>query len=104
MDFVRNGSPISESGGLTVCVRGLALRAGADGDSAWEQEKLEATQSEMLENRARPSGSPERPVHIILVIVQGAVLGAFCLAQYAAVHVWPRASLTSHEIFSSARM
>jgi len=39
----------------TVCVTG----AGAGVDSAWEQKKLEARK--MLENPARPSGSPQRP-------------------------------------------
>ena len=50
--------------------------AGAGVDTVWEQKKTEATLREMLENRARPSGSPQRPVHIILVLVQDAVLGS----------------------------
>ena len=33
-------------------------------DSAWEQEKLEATLREMLINRARAKRSPQRPVHL----------------------------------------
>jgi hypothetical protein len=35
--------------------------AGAGVDSVWEQKKLEARK--MLENAARPSGSPQHPMH-----------------------------------------
>jgi len=43
-------------------------------DSVWEQKKLEATQSEMLAVDAAREAS-QRPVHIILVIVQDALSG-----------------------------
>jgi len=33
-------------------------------DSAWEQKKPEARK--ILENAARPSGSPQRPMHALL--------------------------------------
>ena len=33
-------------------------------DFAWEQEKLEARK--MLENAARPTGGPQRPMHAVL--------------------------------------
>jgi len=36
-------------------------------DNAWEQEKLEARK--MLENAARPTGSPTRQVHALLATV-----------------------------------
>jgi len=47
-------------GCLTVCI--TCVWAGVD--SLWEQEKLEARK--MLENAARPAGSPTRQVHALL--------------------------------------
>jgi len=35
-------------------------------DNTWEQEKLEATLREMLENAARAKRSPTRQVHALL--------------------------------------
>ena len=59
---------------LTVCV----TCGWAGVDSVWEQKKPEATLREMLEkpNAVPSGGSPQRPVHIILVLVQDALLGA----------------------------
>jgi len=61
---------------LTVCV----TRWWAGVDSVWEQKKTQSqpvlviAQGKMLVNRAREA--PQRPVHIILVLVQDALLGA----------------------------
>jgi len=43
-------------------------------DSVWEQEKLEARK--MFVNAARAKRSPTRQVHIILVLLQDALLGS----------------------------
>ena len=52
---------------------GVSRQARQPGmDSAWEQKKLEVRK--LLVNRAREA--PQRPVHIILVLVQDALLGA----------------------------
>ncbi len=56
-----------------MCVREAWRWAGVD--SVWEQKKLEATLREMLENAARAKRSHQHPVHIILVLVQDALLG-----------------------------
>ena len=52
-----------------ILLRGTG--AGAGVDSAWEQKKLEARKKS--ENAAREA--PQRPVHIILVLVQDTLLG-----------------------------
>jgi len=46
------------------CLTARVIRVWADVDSVWEQKKLEARK--MPENGARPSGSPQRPVHVML--------------------------------------
>lgn len=46
-----------------VCI--TCVWAGVD--NAWEQKKPEARK--MLENAARPSGSPQRPVHALVAAI-----------------------------------
>ena len=57
--------------GLRSRTSPVGCGAGAGVDSAWEQEKLEATLREMLEKAARPSGSPQRPVHVANAVPTG---------------------------------